>query len=89
MLQDLNQGGDEVRLNNRHNLLNVSGSDITDSPASFLADTFLGRGEKSRYRFQNTTVDNSLGLHIVTGYNITQAAQGGSLDGIWGVPKEL
>ena len=71
MLQQVNKGRDEIRINDRLDLITVASGDIRNSPAGFFSNCLLGAGEKAQESRKSTAVDYNLSLNIVSGDNIT------------------
>lgn len=71
VLKEVDQGGDDVGVNDGLDLGRVSGRDVGDGPACLLADTVLGGAEQRQEVRESTTVDDDLGLHVVASHNVT------------------
>jgi hypothetical protein len=89
VLEEVDQGRDDVGLNDSLNLGRVAGSDVGDGPAGLLADAVLGGAQQRQQSGECAAVDDDLGLDIVTSHNVTDRAEGGSLDGCRGVHQQL
>ncbi|RUP48203.1 hypothetical protein BC936DRAFT_144843 [Jimgerdemannia flammicorona] len=70
----------DVGVNDRLDLRGIAGSDVGDSPAGLLADTVLGAREKAEEGGKGTTVDDDLGLNIVTSDDVADRAESRRLD---------
>ncbi len=66
VLKDVDEGRDDVGVNDGLNLLRGTGGDVGDSPASLLANALLGRRKERKQRWQGTRRDDDLGLVVVT-----------------------
>ena len=45
----------------------VASGDVGDGPASLLANAILSRAQQGEQSGEGTTVDNDLGLNVITG----------------------
>ena len=79
----------DVRINDGLDLHRRTGSDVGDGPASLLADAIFRRGEKAEKSGQGAGGDDDLGLEIVTGDDVTDAAKSRGLNSSRGVHKEV
>lgn len=78
--QEVDQGRDEVAVNDGLDLVRVAGGNVGNSPAGLLADRVLGRGKETKERGQGTRVDDELSLDIVTSDNVSHRSEGGGLN---------
>ena len=69
------------------NLGGVAGSDVGNGPARLLPDSVLGATEQSGERLQSAAVHNDLGLHIVSGDNVSDGTQRWRLNGVRRIPN--
>ncbi len=74
------QRGNNIRIDDGLDLGRVAGGDVGYSPASLLADAVLGRAQQREQGGQCTTVDNDLGLNIISRDDVAHRAKCGSLD---------
>lgn len=73
---NLNEGREDIGIDDRLNLFTISGRDIRNGPRSLFANRFLFRTEESKYARQSIAVEDDLGLCVVTGDNIADCSQG-------------
>ena len=89
VLEEVDQRGDDVSIDDGLDLGGVAGGDVGDGPASLLADSVLGGAEKGQQRRERAAVDDNLRLDVVASHNVADGAQGGGLDGGRGVHEQL
>jgi hypothetical protein len=70
MLQHVNKGRNEVRINDRLDLITVASGDIRNRPACFFPNGFFGAREKTQESRKSTAVDYNLSLNIISGDDI-------------------
>lgn len=70
VLEKVNQGRDEIRIDHRLNLVEVAGSDVGYCPAGFFSDCLLGTGEETQEGGESAAIDDNLCLYIIAGNNI-------------------
>lgn len=71
ILEDVDEGRDDVGLNNGLNLMRGTGGDVGNSPAGLLADWVLGRGKKGEEGRESSRSNDNLSLQIITGDNVS------------------
>jgi hypothetical protein len=89
VLEEVDQRGDDVGINDTLDLCGVAGSDVGDGPASLLADTVLSGAQQGKQSGQRTAVDDDLGLDVIAGNDVADRSKGGGLDRCGGVHEQL
>lgn len=89
VLEEVDQRGDDVGINDGLDLGRVAGGDVGNGPASLLADAVLGGAQEREQAGEGAAVDDDLGLHVVTGDNVADGAESRGLDRGGGVEEEL
>ena len=77
--QDLNEGEDEVGVDNRVDLGGAAGSDVGDRPAGLLPQSLLGAGQQVQNGAKAAGIDDRLRLSVVSSHNVSHRAEGRSL----------
>lgn len=89
ILENVDERGNNVGVNDGLDLVRRAGSDVGDGPACLLADAVLGRGEQAKESGEGTRGDDHLGLEVVTSDNVTNGTKGWGLNGSRWVEKEV
>ncbi|KAI3483457.1 hypothetical protein L1887_53684 [Cichorium endivia] len=89
VLEDVDEGRDDVGVDDGLDLLGGAGGDVGDGPAGLLADALLGRREEGEQGGQGAGRDDHLGLVVVAGDDVADGAEGGGLYGGGGVGEEV
>jgi hypothetical protein len=89
VLEEVDQWGDDVSVDDSLDLGRVAGGDVGDSPACLLTDTILSGAQQRKQGRERAAVDDDLGLDIITSNNVADRAQGGGLDRGGGVHEQL
>lgn len=89
VLQEMDQGRDDISVNDGLDLRRVARSDVGNGPAGLLTNAVLGGAQERQEARQSTTVDDDLSLHIVASDNIANGAQSRSLDRGGSMEQEL
>ena len=79
VLQNLDEGEDEVGLNDRVDLGGAAGGDVRDRPAGLLPQGLLGAGQQVQNGTEAARVDDCLSLGVVSSHNVSHRAEGRSL----------
>jgi len=70
-LKDVDQGRNDVGIDDGLNLLRRSSGDVGNGPASFLANTFFGGREEGEKCRKSSGSENDLSLEVVTGDDVS------------------
>lgn len=89
VLEDVDEGRDNVGIDDGLNLLRTSSSDIRDSPTCLLSDSFLGRPEEGKKCRESSRSQNDLGLQVISGDNVTDRTKSRSLNSGGMVPMDV
>jgi len=65
VLKQMNERRNKICVNNRLDLIGISGGDVGYCPARFLSNCLFQTGKKTQQRRKGTTVDNNLSLYII------------------------
>jgi len=85
----VDQRWDNVGVDDGLDLRGVASGHVGDGPARLLADTILSGAQQRKQSGERSAVDDNLGLDVVTGDNVADGSEGGSLDGSGGVHQQL
>ena len=89
VLEEVDQGWDDVGIDDSLDLGGVASGDVGNGPASLLTDAVLGGAQQREQGRERAAVDDDLSLHVVAGDNVADRAQGRGLDGGGGVHEQL
>lgn len=86
VLEDVDEGRDDVGVDDGLDLLRGSGGNVGDGPAGFLADTFFRGGEEGEEGGKGAGCEHDLRLQVVSSDDVTDGSEGRGLDGGGVVP---
>lgn len=80
VLENVDEGRDDVGVDDGLNLRRRTSGDVGDGPARFFADPFFGRGEEREESGEGTGSEDNLGLHVVPGDDVADRTESRRLD---------
>jgi hypothetical protein len=86
--QKIDEGRDDVGINDDLNVGLVAGGNVGDGPASLLLDSLLGAVQERQKAGKGGHVDDDLNLKLVAGNDVADSPEGGGLDAVRGVPAK-
>ncbi len=80
VLEQMNQRRDKIGINNRLNLIEVTGCDIGYRPAGLFSNGFLRAREKAQQCRKSTAIDDNLSLNVIPSDNVAYRPKSRSLN---------
>src|SRR3989344_5596125 len=86
--QKIDEGRDDVGIDDDLNVGLGAGGNVGDGPASLLRDSLLGAVEERQEAREGGQVDDDLNLKLVAGNDVADSPEGGGQDAVRGVPAK-